>query len=291
MVSKYRQIRHKASKTLLRAPIIWLRHRGIDANDVMVASYPRSGNTWLRFQLTKILTGQPAGFDNVNSVIAEIGIHKDARPLLPGGGRLIKTHELYRSTYPRAIYLVRDVRDVLLSQYSRENELGLAWWTDFDGWIHDFLEGSINGFGAWQNHIPNWLDSPLAKRGDLLVVKFADMRRNTQQKLEEIIDFLGLRVDSDLIAEAIADNTVERMREREEKAQKLHQSANEAGRFVRQGAVMGWREKLTPAQLDKIEQYAGATMARMGFPQWKDVVQQDIQKEAAAGLPLQSQAI
>ena len=75
-ISTYRKIRHKASKTLLRAPVIWMRHRGIDRNDIMIASYPRSGNTWLRFLLTKILTGRSAAFDDVNNVIPEIGIIK-----------------------------------------------------------------------------------------------------------------------------------------------------------------------------------------------------------------------
>jgi hypothetical protein len=279
IISGYRKMRHKASKTLLRAPIIWLRHSGIDRNDVMVASYPRSGNTWLRFLLTKILTGKSAGFDNINKVITEIGIHKDALPLLPGEGRLIKTHELYRPTYKRAIYLVRDVRDVLLSQYSRENELGLVWWSDFDGYIREFLKGTINGFGAWQAHIPNWLDSPLAQPGDLLMVRFADMRSDTTGKLEEILDFLGLHVERDLIAEAVADNTVDKMRARENNSEKLHQSNREEGRFVRKGSVMGWREKLTEPQLELIEQYAGATMARMGFPAWRTVVRQTSNQE------------
>jgi hypothetical protein len=272
-ISTYRKIRHKASKTLMRAPIIWLRGRGIDRNDVMVASYPRSGNTWLRFMLTRILTGKSAGFDNVNNVIAEVGIHKDALPLLPGEGRLIKTHELYRPAYKRAIYLVRDARDSLLSQYSREKELGLVWWADFDGYIEAFLKGTINGFGSWQEHVPNWLDSPLAQRGDILVVRFEQMRKNPQDKLEVILDYLGFQVDPQLIAEAIADNTLERMRERENKAQKLHQSKREEGRFVRQGAIMGWREKFTQPQLEMIEHYAGETLARMGYPRWKDVVQ------------------
>ncbi|MBA3913628.1 MAG: sulfotransferase domain-containing protein [Acidobacteriales bacterium] len=271
MPSTYRKIRHKASKTLLRGPIIWARHCGIDRNDVMVASYPRSGNTWLRFLLTRILTGKSAGFDSVNNVIAEIGIHHEALKLLPGDGRLIKTHELYRPTYKRAIYLVRDVRDVLLSQYSRENELGLVWWSDFDGYIDAFLQGTINGFGSWQEHIPQWLDSPLAKRGDMLMVMFADMRRDTQVTLERVVDFLGYKVEPAVIAEAIADNTVERMRERESKAVKLHKSNNEEGRFVRQGAIMGWRNKFTDEQLERIEQYAGKTMERMGFPSWKTV--------------------
>jgi hypothetical protein len=273
-ISTYRKIRHKASKTLLRAPIIWLRDRGIDRNDVMVASYPRSGNTWLRFMLTRILTGKSAGFDNVNSVIAEVGIHKDALPLLPGEGRLIKTHELYRPAYKRAIYLVRDVRGSLLSQYSREKELGLVWWADFDGYIEAFLEGTINGFGSWQEHIPNWLDSPLAKRGDILVVQFEQMRKNPQEKLEVILDYLGFQIEPQVIAEAIADNTLERMRERENKAQKLHKSNREEGRFVRQGAIMGWREKFTEPQLEMIEHHAGETLARMGYPSWKEVVRQ-----------------
>ena len=275
MISTYRKIRHKASKTLLRAPIIWARHCGIDRNDVMVASYPRSGNTWLRFLLTRILTGKSAGFDNINSVIAELGIHRNALPLLPGEGRLIKTHELYRPTYRRAIYLVRDVRDSLLSQYSREKELGLVWWGNMDDYVLEFLKGTINGFGPWQSHIPNWLDSPLAKRGDLLLVSFADMRRDTQQTLERVVDFLGLEVHPDLIAEAIADNTVDKMRVRENKSQTLHKSTREEGRFVRQGAINGWRDKLTEYQLDLIEQYAGETMARMGFPSWKTVAPKD----------------
>lgn len=278
MLSPYRRIRHQASRTLLRAPIIWLRHRGLDANDVFVASYPRSGNTWLRFLLTRILTGRSAGFDNVNQVIAEIGIHHHARMLLPGAGRLIKTHELYRSGYKRAIYLVRDVRDVLLSQYSREKELGLIWWTDFDGYILDFLKGTVNGFGPWHEHIPCWLDSPLARRGDMLVVPFEQMRRNTQEKLEQVMDFLGFQVQPEVIAEAIADNTLEQMRAREKRAQKLHQTDSEEGRFVRKGAVMGWRDKLTEPQLELIEQYAGETLARAGYPSWKNVARQSEQQ-------------
>jgi hypothetical protein len=63
------------------------------------------------------------------------------------------------------------------------------------------------------------------------------------------------------------------MRARESQAQKLHKSTREEGRFVRKGAVMGWREKLTEAQLELIEQHAGETMARMGYPSWKSVLQ------------------
>jgi hypothetical protein len=40
---------------------------------------------------------------------------------------------------------------------------------------------------------------------------------------------------------------------------------------------MAWREKFTEPQLELIEQYAGETMARMGFPSWKTVLRRDRQ--------------
>src|SRR5690349_7136880 len=51
-----RQIRYRAAKSRLRAPFVWLRHRGLDPQDTFVASYPRSGSTWLCFLLFEILT-------------------------------------------------------------------------------------------------------------------------------------------------------------------------------------------------------------------------------------------
>src|SRR5205823_8280937 len=66
-----------------------------------------SGNTWLRFLIMEILGGATAEFDNVNRLIPEIGLHGNTPSLLPGGGRLIKTHERYRPEYKRAIYLYR----------------------------------------------------------------------------------------------------------------------------------------------------------------------------------------
>jgi hypothetical protein len=271
MTSIYRKIRHRASRTKLRAPIVWLRNRGLDANDAFIASYPKSGNTWLRFLLAQVLSGKPATFDSINSLIPEIGLHQHAANLLPGNGRLIKTHELYSPCYKRAIYLIRDVRDVVLSQYAREKELGLVWWGELDAYIPRFLDGSINNFGSWNDHIPNWLDSSLAQRGDLLVVQFEEMRRNPQPNLERLVDFLGYQVSPEMVAEAIADNTVERLRARENDTQRLHRSKSEEGRYVRHGAVMGWLGKLTEPQLQLIEKHAGKTMARMGYPSWKSV--------------------
>jgi hypothetical protein len=265
MISNFRRLRHRVMRTKVRAPLIWLRHCGLDANDVFLASYPRSGNTWTRFLLTEILAKESASFDNVNLAIPEMGIHARAQLTLPNGGRLIKTHEPYRSEYKRAVYLVRDFRDVVLSQFSRERELGMHRMS-LDEYLPLFLEGRLSGFGSWQHHLPSWLDGPLAKTGDMLVIRFEEMRRDPQPCITPIVEFLGYEPRTEIIRAAIENNSVERMRAKENAAQKLHKSTGEEGRFVRKGSIAGWRAKMTESQLQLIDQHAGEVLVRLGYP-------------------------
>jgi hypothetical protein len=51
------------------------------------------------------------------------------------------------------------------------------------------------------------------------------------------------------------------------------QRASAKGRFVRSGSVAGWKDKLTPAQLELIERYAGGAMSRLGYTSANDVAE------------------
>jgi len=110
-----RSLRFKSKP--LRAPVVALRHLGLREHDVFLACYPRSGSTWLRFILAELLTETPAEFKTVNAQIPYVGRHPNAPPSLPGKGRLIGTHELRLPPGKRAIYLIRDPRDVAPSYY------------------------------------------------------------------------------------------------------------------------------------------------------------------------------
>ena len=268
-----RRLRHKASKSILRGPLIWTRHRGLDPADVFLASYPRSGNTWLRFQLVEILAGRSAEFDNVNRLIPEMGIHGKTPALLPGGGRLIKTHEPYRSNYKRAIYVYRDLRDCMLSMYSRETELRLIH-MDLETFLPLFLRGTASGFGSWQDHVNSWLSCPLPKRGDMCVIRFEELRKNPADALAEITDFLGVRVDRGVIEAAVANNTLDRMKEKEKRSVNLPKSNTEEGRFVRKGSIGGWRARLTEDQIRLVDQYAGPLLERLGYPTAKTLLEE-----------------
>jgi hypothetical protein len=128
--------------------------------------------------------------------------------------------------------------------------------------------------GSWQEHTQTWLESPLAKNGGLLVVRYEDLRQNSEQVLGQLLHFLGVAPDFRIIRKAIENNSLQQMRAKEDKARRAgeqsvllasHKSTGEEGRFVRKGAVGGWRGKLSDAQVKIIDQYAGDVLATLGY--------------------------
>ena len=271
-LSLLRRIRYRITETPVRAPVIWFRHRGFKTEDIFLACYPKSGSTWLRFQLYEALSGQPAEFGSVNNASRTIGEHFDAPGLLPGGGRLIGTHESYRPAYHKVLYLVRDVRDVALSQFPREKHMGVGS-KDLDDYLLRLMTGRKR-HGSWHRHVLSYLDSELAVNGQLMLVRYEDLRQHTEATLTGILKFFGVEAGQDAIRKAIANNSLDAMRAKEDRVHSLgfkvrrhpHKSSQEEGRFVRKGLVGGWRDKLTPEQLAFIEDHAGGALARLGYP-------------------------
>lgn len=270
-MSTLRRARYSAAKSGLRVPIIWIRHRGLNRNDVFVANYPRSGSTWLRFMLFEILTQKDAEFDDVNRHIPDVGGHRDAMALLPNHGRLIKTEEAFRSDYRRAIYLVRDGRDVALSEYAYQKAQG---WIDcsFDDYLKMFVNGNGSAYGSWEEHVRSWIESPLNVRGDLMLVSYRELRQKTEPTLTRVAEFLKVRVPAQVVQNAVQDNNLQNMRKKEDRAPQIGydprtKSIAEEKRFVRSGAVDGWRERLTSAQAEYLQRNTGKMLVRLGFEQ------------------------
>jgi len=276
MKISYRRLRYRAARTRLSDPILWMRHRGLNSRDVFLASYPRSGQHWSRFQLFEILMHGPADFDNLDSMIPPVGRHFQAPTIIPGGGRLIQTHQRWRREYKKAIFLVRDVRDIVLSDYAWDESLDLTKHhdvTSLEDYLLPWLRGATQtpGAGSWQEHLTSWLDSPLTNNGNLLVIRFEDMRRDTEDVLARMVEFLGVTVDRTQIRTAIANNSLESMRAKEDNSVKYNpnnvgRKLGEERRFIRKGSVGGWRQRLTDSQIQLVELYAGNGLRRLGYP-------------------------
>src|ERR1700761_6865647 len=102
---------------LARRPLVAKRHHGLDSTNVYLGHYPKSGGTWLKLMTVELVLNEKVGFGAAEEAMPFVGRHQNAPQILVGGGRLIKTHESYRDVYRRAIFLIRDVRDVLVSYF------------------------------------------------------------------------------------------------------------------------------------------------------------------------------
>jgi len=261
-------IRQRGFTRKCRLPLVWLRHLRVHANDTFLASYPRSGNTWARFLLSEILTNDEVGFESAESIIPDLRLRNDIPLILSNGGRLIRTHERYRPVYKKAIYCVRDPRDVLISNYEfeRAGEHGIS----LDRFVEWSVRGKVNAWGRWSKHVSSWLDSPLADNDNLLLIKYEDMHTDAVGELSKMAEFLGLTVDTLRIRRAVANNSVQHMREKEDQhfgRSPMEGTSYESGRRVRVGSVGRWQKRLSAAQVDLIEREAGKLMERLGYLQ------------------------
>lgn len=271
--SAYKKFRRKFARTPLRAPLVWWRHRGLNSSDMFFAAYPKSGTTWARFVLFEMLSGKASGFKATNQQMPGVGMHHNALRLLPNGGRLVATHEYFRKQYHRSIYMVRDARDVLLSEFAFLSALEY-YNQDQNSFVNTFLYTVVSAYGPWHKNVTSWLDSPIANNGNMMLVRYEDLRKDPVPLFAQMADFLGATVSEQKITEAVENNSIQNMRKKEDKEPVR---ASIKGRFVRDGKVRGWVSKLTPEQVALIDKVAGPTLQRLGYPLGSEILAEQSQ--------------
>lgn len=230
-----------------------------------MASYPRSGSTWLRFVLYELLTGASADFASVNRSIPRLRYANIAEAMFPGGGRLLQTHEKYRHEYARAVYLIRDVRDVVASEFWFQLAQGFIH-SDLGSFIEAFLDGRVNAYGPWSRNVESWLDAEESGNAEVLLVRFELLRESPIEQIQRILQFLEVELPHCSIDSALRNNSLSRMREKESEARKSvfsHWKPNT--HFVRTGSSTAGRQKLSDPQIRLIEERCYSAMQRAGY--------------------------
>lgn len=191
-------------------PITWL------------ASYPKSGNTWLRFLLANIITGgPPANSLAVSKLVCDI--HQPKIPFEPAdpGKLFIKTHFARVAQHPRmgetarAVHIVRHPRDVLLSalNYRRmegviENLTDAQYAETFISHAGDPLWAKL-GYGSWIQHAATWaVGAPFP----VLTIRYEDLKHDAEPTLRRVLDFVQLDASDDDIARAVDQCSFDKLR-------------------------------------------------------------------------------
>lgn len=251
-------------------------HHDLTADDVMLASYPRSGVLWLRFLLLHLLRDEVT-LEAVAHQLPYIGEHRLAARLLPRGGRLMKTHEPYRKSYRRAVHLVRDPRDIVLSYFSfvrRAGRLTVGPRDDvsvaFNRFLDAFVKGHVDPFGPWPEHLQSWLGEAQRGDADVLLVRYEDLRADPVGVLLRIAAWLGVAFDAGRAAGAVERSGLDRMRqsvmtELARRADSPFRARGEALPLINDGRVHGWLERLDDRQLARFRPMAEC-LTSLGYP-------------------------
>ena len=259
-----KRIRHYFTKQpIIDIPLTWLQHRDLHHADHYVAAYPRSGSTWLRFMLCELLTGAETSFSLVDEILADVGHHGKAPRLLLTGGRLLKTHEPYRTQYRRAIYLVRDVRDVVISEYIFMRRL-CFFSGDFAHFFELFLQGKVHRYGSWVNHALSWLNFADQQPDQALIIHFENLQQDTAGVVNQCLDFLQVARSREQIEQATHNHNLAHMKQKEDRAKKFSHNAHGL-RFITDGAVGKGKQELSPQQMERLMKVAQPVLVRLGY--------------------------
>ncbi|MDT8388780.1 MAG: sulfotransferase domain-containing protein [Thiogranum sp.] len=190
---------------------------------VWLSSYPKSGNTWLRFFLYAYYYGVPKRSNDVSKRIPDLHKKNELNTALENR-TFVKTHFMYSDTHPfishtdKVIYVLRHPKDVLLSNYNYFRLGGFPYAE------HEFARQFIAhhgvpywkriGIGSWVEHVQSWLDhNPYP----CLALCFEDMKKDAAAEFRKVVLFLDGAVDEARLKQAVYQCSFGQMRKLEDK--------------------------------------------------------------------------
>jgi hypothetical protein len=242
-----RRAKKEAERALRRRNL-----KQLTSQDVALASYPRSGNTWIRLCLVDLfhqLRGRETNpsmrrsIDRALPSLARVDISKSAEFIR--GMRIYKTHRNEDLGDRRFVYIVRDPADCLRSYYRFLTKGHL----DEAQPLGDFVDRMLP---AWIAHVSEALtilkDDPMRAH----FVAYEEMHKHPRLNLWRIAMFLGLPVGRKEIARAVENNSFEHSR-----ARALNKGAENAEWNYGEGKI-GLSAAMPPEIREKIDHEAAA---------------------------------
>lgn len=186
---------------------------GLRRSDVWLASFPRSGSTWMRMILCNIISLCELGharvdYHTLGATMPSLGRNNLLKPwrhkILP---RIVKTHQPYRSILfsapDRTVYILRDPRDVMVSYYHLMQNIKRG---PYKGGFRDFIRDGKYGMPAYLKHYHSWLHNITA------IVRYEDLMHDPIAETNKLLCALRVSVPAHILEHAIELSEFSRVR-------------------------------------------------------------------------------
>uniref|UniRef100_A0A8C4U0R2 Sulfotransferase n=1 Tax=Falco tinnunculus TaxID=100819 RepID=A0A8C4U0R2_FALTI len=228
--------------------------------DVVIATYPKSGTTWMQEILTLL-------FSRGDVLPAKTIPNWERAPWLEqiyfrqalqdtATRRLITTHLPARVLGPalqhskaKVIYVARNPKDVVVSFYHFHR---LAKFLpdpgSFDTFLTRFLEGTVH-YGSWFDHVKGWLGQ--RQLLDIFYVTYEELHQDLRGTAQRLSTFLGCPLGLETLGALEQHCSFATMRDNVMANYTLIPTEimdHSQGSFMRKGVVGDWRDHFSPQQ-------------------------------------------
>ncbi len=255
---------------------------------IWLASYPKSGNTWMRTLLAHYFlppgmapdinnlrhfttadirqdffdraNGAPFSSQNIDDWLR---VRPKALAMIAAsrtGTHFVKTHckvvnfrgqdLIPPQLTVGAIYMMRNPFD-LAQSFARHQSADLD--TTIDRMCNpNTMMGTQTGIrdamGRWDDHIYSWTEAPGLSRH---IIRYEDMLNNPAKCIRGLLDFMSLKPDAPKLAKAIKATTFEALKKQEQELG-FQERPEGVDAFFAKGQAGVWRDELTPQQVARM---------------------------------------
>ena len=258
-----------------------------------LVSYPKSGNTWLRFLIAHLVQGRLPPSAELQSMIPDAHRTRECA-IADGSRRLVKTHWL-PTRLPQAgrtagfVYVARNPWDVIASNArfamlcadpATLRKPAQARARLKDAYVERFIRHRgdprwiEHGIGSWDEHLSAWREA--ASKVPSLFLRYEDLLERPQGEVGRLARFLGLAAGKEAIARAVDETSFGALRALEEseiRARRpglfwgdLRDPARAAGhRFMAKAGARFGRDEFPAEQWARIAETFAAEIETLGY--------------------------
>ncbi len=241
----------------------------VRGDDTFIVSYPKSGNTWVRFLVGNLLYPDTVSFENIEDIIPDVYQHSLYHFLRMKSPRILKSHERYDHRYRKTIYIIRDPRDVAVSYWHHKKKFRMMDENyPIQSFTDEFVQGKNSLYGPWSDHVSGWINASHERNGFLLL-RYENLLDSPEKEIGKIITFLGLEnTTKDIVRRAVENSSFENM-QKLEKNQSMTWKATRNTRqdlsFVRKGQSGSWQTELPSESAMQIKETWFSLMTCLGY--------------------------
>ncbi len=274
---------------------VWGVYR-IMARIAWIASYPKSGNTWVRFIVHHLLGGRLGDLQDLQARVPDMYLGLSRHDLESDTLIRVKTHAQKPPALPPsattagALVIIRHPLDVLASNVNyylmgQEARAGALSTQQAEHLRRTYVAAYIEhggdpafssfGWGTWEKNLAGWLDH---FNGPRLLLRYERLLQLPEQGAARIARFLEIDASAEQIAAAARDCAFDEMRRIETATRQgppqafifrgpmnTIAPAYSPRRFVNSGRSGGYRDVLTPAEVRQATDRFGPAAERFGY--------------------------